>query len=288
MPAWTGQSQGVCHAGITRERLESFDRAIRAEPEDYPEKRGALIADFRSYLGILKARATFLDLQILHVLSPSDCSPSALGPCTSECRASPPHQQGMRMPQSGLGVTGPRAGLMFVANHPACTAQGARASPAPACVPRQDDCCFWGAGGALGRGPAGERQGGFRAAARRGQGLPGLRAGPRAGPHPPATHGERGGGAHRAARGHDRQQARTHATSCLPGIHLVPRRAVPPQNVNPKDSVRMQLCVRLEGNCQGVPRRTLSGHNARVCGTSGKELAPMLQARMWAVQDCRQ
>jgi hypothetical protein len=44
-------------AGITRERLESFDRPIKVEPEDYPDKREALIAEFRSYLGILKARA---------------------------------------------------------------------------------------------------------------------------------------------------------------------------------------------------------------------------------------
>ena len=40
--------------GVTRERLESFDRAIKVEPTDYPDKRGALISDFRNYLGILK------------------------------------------------------------------------------------------------------------------------------------------------------------------------------------------------------------------------------------------
>jgi hypothetical protein len=43
-------------AGITRERLEGFDRPIKVEPEDYPDKREALIKEFRNYLGILKAR----------------------------------------------------------------------------------------------------------------------------------------------------------------------------------------------------------------------------------------
>ena len=41
-------------AGITRERLESFDRPIKVEPEDYPDKRDALISEFRNYLSILK------------------------------------------------------------------------------------------------------------------------------------------------------------------------------------------------------------------------------------------
>ena len=41
---------------MTRERLESFDRAITLEPADYSDKRDALIAEFRTYLGILKAR----------------------------------------------------------------------------------------------------------------------------------------------------------------------------------------------------------------------------------------
>ncbi|KAK9809702.1 hypothetical protein WJX73_007079 [Symbiochloris irregularis] len=49
-------------AGVTRERLESFDRAIKVEPEDYPDKRGALINDFRSYLGILKSVHSGADL----------------------------------------------------------------------------------------------------------------------------------------------------------------------------------------------------------------------------------
>ena len=48
-----------CHCsptGITRERLESFDRPIKVEPEDYPDKRDALIGEFQKYLGILKVR----------------------------------------------------------------------------------------------------------------------------------------------------------------------------------------------------------------------------------------
>ena len=47
---------------MTRERLESFDRAIKVEPEDYPDKREALIKDFRNYLGILKAVHSGADL----------------------------------------------------------------------------------------------------------------------------------------------------------------------------------------------------------------------------------
>ncbi|PNW80482.1 hypothetical protein CHLRE_07g319300v5 [Chlamydomonas reinhardtii] len=49
-------------AGITRQRLEGFDRAITLEPEYYPEKRDALIRDFRNYLGILKAVHSGADL----------------------------------------------------------------------------------------------------------------------------------------------------------------------------------------------------------------------------------
>ncbi|GFR47292.1 hypothetical protein Agub_g8979 [Astrephomene gubernaculifera] len=49
-------------AGITRQRLESFDRPITLEPEYYPEKREALLRDFRAYLGILKAVHSGADL----------------------------------------------------------------------------------------------------------------------------------------------------------------------------------------------------------------------------------
>lgn len=43
-------------AGITRERLESFDRPVRCEPEWFGSgKKEVLIREFRNYLGILKA-----------------------------------------------------------------------------------------------------------------------------------------------------------------------------------------------------------------------------------------
>jgi hypothetical protein len=43
-------------AGITRQRLESFDRPVRCEPEWFGSgKKDVLIREFRNYLGILKA-----------------------------------------------------------------------------------------------------------------------------------------------------------------------------------------------------------------------------------------
>jgi len=50
-------------AGITRERLEGFDRPIVTEPQYYGDKRDALIRDFRNYLGILKSVHAGADLQ---------------------------------------------------------------------------------------------------------------------------------------------------------------------------------------------------------------------------------
>ncbi|CAG9462085.1 unnamed protein product [Pedinophyceae sp. YPF-701] len=49
-------------AGITRERLEGYDRAIRCEPEYFPDKRDGLIHDLYNYLGILKAVHSGADL----------------------------------------------------------------------------------------------------------------------------------------------------------------------------------------------------------------------------------
>lgn len=49
-------------AGIDRARLESFDRPVKVEPQDYPDKRGQLIHDFRNYLSILKAVHSGADL----------------------------------------------------------------------------------------------------------------------------------------------------------------------------------------------------------------------------------
>ena len=49
-------------AGVSRERLASFDRPIVEEPEDFPDKREGLIKDFRGYLAILKAVHAGADL----------------------------------------------------------------------------------------------------------------------------------------------------------------------------------------------------------------------------------
>eukprot|EP00891_Asterochloris_glomerata_P007880 jgi/Astpho2/7880/e_gw1.00117.125.1_t len=50
-------------AGITRERLEGFDRPIKVEPQHYPDKKDALIGEFRNYLKILRAVHSGADLQ---------------------------------------------------------------------------------------------------------------------------------------------------------------------------------------------------------------------------------
>ena len=51
------------YTGVTRERLEGFDRAITLQPEFSGNKKDALIHDFRNYLGILKAVHSGADLQ---------------------------------------------------------------------------------------------------------------------------------------------------------------------------------------------------------------------------------
>eukprot|EP00873_Tetraselmis_striata_P000762 jgi/Tetstr1/421026/TSEL_012071.t1 len=48
--------------GITRERLASFERNITCEPEDFPDRRDALIGEFENYLSILKAVHSGTDL----------------------------------------------------------------------------------------------------------------------------------------------------------------------------------------------------------------------------------
>lgn len=42
-------------AGVTKERLESFDRPIVCQPEFFGDKKDELIREFRNYLGILKS-----------------------------------------------------------------------------------------------------------------------------------------------------------------------------------------------------------------------------------------
>ncbi|XRB06735.1 alpha-glucan, water dikinase [Pycnococcus provasolii] len=41
--------------GLSRERLESYDRAIRCEPEFFADKASALIGEFQDYLAVLKS-----------------------------------------------------------------------------------------------------------------------------------------------------------------------------------------------------------------------------------------
>ena len=48
--------RALSDAGITRERLESFDRAIKTDPVFWPEKKDALLREFRNYLTILQVR----------------------------------------------------------------------------------------------------------------------------------------------------------------------------------------------------------------------------------------
>lgn len=62
-------SSSYNRAGVTRERLEGFDRKITGEPQDFADKRGALIADFQHYLGIIKAVHEGADLQVHRLFS---------------------------------------------------------------------------------------------------------------------------------------------------------------------------------------------------------------------------
>jgi alpha-glucan,water dikinase len=67
--------QVLSEAGISRERLESFERPIRCEPEDFPDRRDGLIKDFREYLRVLKSVHSGADLQSA-VATVSDRLPS--------------------------------------------------------------------------------------------------------------------------------------------------------------------------------------------------------------------
>jgi alpha-glucan,water dikinase len=49
--------------GISRERLTRFERPIRTDPQFYPDKKEALIADFESFLRILKSVHAGADLE---------------------------------------------------------------------------------------------------------------------------------------------------------------------------------------------------------------------------------
>lgn len=49
--------------GVTRERLQKFERPIKADPQDYPDRRAALIRDFENFLRILKSVHSGTDLE---------------------------------------------------------------------------------------------------------------------------------------------------------------------------------------------------------------------------------
>lgn len=64
--------------GITRERMEGFDRKITEEPQWFDGKKDALIGDFQNYLGIIKAVHEGADLQA-SASSAKDISGAAKG-----------------------------------------------------------------------------------------------------------------------------------------------------------------------------------------------------------------
>jgi alpha-glucan,water dikinase len=55
--------RALAEGGVTRERLRSFERPIRSDPEYYPYKKDALIADFENFLRTLKAVHAGTDLE---------------------------------------------------------------------------------------------------------------------------------------------------------------------------------------------------------------------------------
>eukprot|EP00967_Tisochrysis_lutea_P081879 scaffold113216_cov19-Tisochrysis_lutea.AAC.3 len=63
----------ACAQRVTRERLESFDRPVRGEPQWFDGKKDALIRDFRNYLGILKSVHSGADLQAAASAAGNQC-----------------------------------------------------------------------------------------------------------------------------------------------------------------------------------------------------------------------
>src|SRR5439155_26942227 len=47
--------QTLAEAGVRRERLKSFERPIRSDPEFYADRKDALIPEFENFLRILKS-----------------------------------------------------------------------------------------------------------------------------------------------------------------------------------------------------------------------------------------
>ena len=66
-------THGHARVGITRQRLEGFDRPITLEPQWFEGKKEALIKDFRNYLGILKAVHSGADLQASAAAAGNKC-----------------------------------------------------------------------------------------------------------------------------------------------------------------------------------------------------------------------
>ena len=54
----------LAEGGVTRERLQSYDRSIRSDPEFIPHLKDELIHDFENFLGILKSVHSGADLGI--------------------------------------------------------------------------------------------------------------------------------------------------------------------------------------------------------------------------------
>lgn len=55
--------QVLANGGVTRERLQSFDRPIKSDPQFYPEKKDGLIFDFQGYLKVLQSVHSSRDLK---------------------------------------------------------------------------------------------------------------------------------------------------------------------------------------------------------------------------------
>jgi alpha-glucan,water dikinase len=53
----------LAEQGVTRERLQSFDRPIKTDPLFFGDKKGGLIEDFRKYLRVLKSVHASTDLE---------------------------------------------------------------------------------------------------------------------------------------------------------------------------------------------------------------------------------
>jgi alpha-glucan,water dikinase len=56
--------QVLAEGGVSRQRLQSFERPIRTDPEFYPDRKDALIRDFENFLRILKSVHAGTDLEV--------------------------------------------------------------------------------------------------------------------------------------------------------------------------------------------------------------------------------